>query len=592
MDARYDVLICGGGLAGLTLARQLHREFPDLSVAVAEKTRRPIPEATHKVGESSVELGSQYFESLGLKDYLLENHLIKFGLRFFPGGGQKPVEQRVEIGPVNHPIVNSYQIDRGRFETDMRQMITDDGVTLLEGVSVKDVVLGSGEEDHSAVLESDEGRQGVTARWLVDATGRAGLLRGKLKLKRGGGHEASSGWYRVKGRVDINNLSSPGAHRFRSVPESEHRWLSTTHLMGEGYWVWIIPLSSGNTSIGVVCHEHVHGFDEIRTLERTQAFLQKHEPVLAKHLESFEVMDFGCIKNFCHTISRAWHPDRWALVGEAGAFPDPLYSPGSDYIAIANTFTAEMIRADRAGDDLLPRSQELNIQYRALIGGTIDLYKNAAEVYGNGRVMATKVYWDDHVYWSYPCQYFLQGIYKLRGDALTPFGEVGARFVELSHRMQHMLQFWARNYRETPDDRAEDGAILAVPTFPSILVDGHVALEKKMSVEETLAYMKKQLALAEGLFSELTLRIISELGAENTERMFAELEAHGWELNVPEGRTEAEALAGRARKKALPLLAQDAERTLGAPHAVWPVPEAATWIRGLSEMSAPEPEVA
>jgi hypothetical protein len=30
--------------------------------------------------------------------------------------------------------------------------------------------------------------------------------------------------------------------------------------------------------------------------------------------------------------------DRWALVGEAGAFVDPLLQPGTDFIGFANCF--------------------------------------------------------------------------------------------------------------------------------------------------------------------------------------------------------------------------------------------------------------
>ena len=80
----HDVLILGGGLAGLTLALQLRQRFPDISVLVLERRAHPVPEACHKVGESSVEIGAHYFENvLGLKQHLRDKQLKKFGFRFF-----------------------------------------------------------------------------------------------------------------------------------------------------------------------------------------------------------------------------------------------------------------------------------------------------------------------------------------------------------------------------------------------------------------------------------------------------------------------------------------------------------------------------
>ena len=66
-----DVLIMGGGLAGLCLAIQLRRELPSLSVRVLERGTHPPPVAAFKVGESSVEIGADYFDTvLGLKNHL------------------------------------------------------------------------------------------------------------------------------------------------------------------------------------------------------------------------------------------------------------------------------------------------------------------------------------------------------------------------------------------------------------------------------------------------------------------------------------------------------------------------------------------
>ena len=52
-DTIFDVVICSGGLAGLTHARPLKRAHPTQSVLLAERTSRPLPETAHKVSESS-----------------------------------------------------------------------------------------------------------------------------------------------------------------------------------------------------------------------------------------------------------------------------------------------------------------------------------------------------------------------------------------------------------------------------------------------------------------------------------------------------------------------------------------------------------
>ena len=98
MSERTDIAICGGGLAGLTLALQVKRRLPERRVTVFEPTRRPLPEACHKVGESSVEVGAHYFGAvLGLHGYMMERHLPKNGLRFFSGVPGAPIEARAEI---------------------------------------------------------------------------------------------------------------------------------------------------------------------------------------------------------------------------------------------------------------------------------------------------------------------------------------------------------------------------------------------------------------------------------------------------------------------------------------------------------------
>lgn len=556
----FDVVICGGGLAGLTLARQLRQELPQLRVALVERMARPLPEAAHKVGESSVELASQYFERLGLRDYLLEHQIVKFGLRFFPGGGHLPIEQRAEVGPSQEPPVRSYQLDRGKFENDLREMNEKDGVAMYEGYSARDVEFGTGNEPHHVLIDRAGEISRLSTRWVIDATGRYALLRRKLELKRGTGHAANAGWWRVEGKVDVTEFlpRNEATKAWHEQPFANLRWRSTTHFMGEGYWVWFIPLSSGNTSIGIVTHDEVHDFNKVRSLERCLDFLRQNEPHLVAPVENLKVLDFCCLHNYSHNAARCWSTERWGLVGEAGAFVDPLYSPGSDFIAFANSFTTELIKTDINGGDLETRTRELNLQYRALVMGAVNVFKNSAPVYGHPSGMAAKIYWDNFAYWSFPCQYFLQRIYQTTGEIHTTITMVGARFVELSGYMQMLLRAWAQLAPETPVP-----GFRGLPQFPSMLVDAHLDLQKRMTPEETLEYIKNRVMQGEEIASELVLRVLATVGPEVGAELLERAGARDWKLRFNTARFEQEALTGVARRHELSALARDVERSLG-----------------------------
>jgi len=150
----YDVVIAGAGLAGLSLARQLIREQPDLSLAIVDKQQRPLPDAAHKVGESAAEAGSHYLgNQLGLKEYLRANHYNKYGIRYFLGDSRLPIERRTEWGTDRNMPVSTYQLDRGRLENDMRRFALEDGIHLLEGRRIQDVLISEDEQPHQVQLK-------------------------------------------------------------------------------------------------------------------------------------------------------------------------------------------------------------------------------------------------------------------------------------------------------------------------------------------------------------------------------------------------------------------------------------------------------
>jgi flavin-dependent dehydrogenase len=391
----YDVAILGGGLAGLTLAIQLKQARPETSVLVLEKREGPAPLAAFKVGESTVPAGAHYFaDVVGMRDHLATDQLIKLGLRFFPSlHGNHDITKRPEKGPADFPPSHTYQIDRGLFENKLAARAGSLGVDVVQGARVQDIDVAA--VKHSVTFEQAGDSANTNARWIVDASGRGSLLKRKLGLGSDCGHHINSAWFRLSGGLDLEQWGAHDSTWMARMSRPGIRKYSTNHLLGEGYWIWLIPLSTGPISIGVCADSRFHRFDDINSFSRMLEWLRRHEPQLADAVEGRrdDVEDFLRVEDFAYGVEQTFSVDRWALVGEAAAFADPFFSPGSDFIGYGNTFTTDLIDRDLAGEDISERVDYYNALYQRAFDFTIARYRDTYPLFGNPGVALEMLYW-------------------------------------------------------------------------------------------------------------------------------------------------------------------------------------------------------
>ncbi|MDJ0840349.1 MAG: tryptophan 7-halogenase [Acidobacteriota bacterium] len=489
----YDVVICGGGFAGLTLARQLRLSLPKLSILVIERTKRPLPVAAYKVGESIGTAPTFWLrEILGLEEQV-DKHVEKKGLHFIGTGGTGPFAERIEFTARARPLTGypAYQLDRGLFENDLREANDALGIEMREDCLVKDITTqGRGSHTVTCRRLTTGQETAVSCRFVVDATGRRRLLAMKRGLAKEAEHPANATWWRVKRALDVSELVPEENTDWRRRVETRRE--TTLHLFGKGYWMWFIPLPDDYTSIGIVGGSRHHPIAERSSYEGSFAWLRQHEPEVADWLADTEPIDFLAYKKLAHSTEQAFDIDGWFSIGEAAAFTDPFFSNGSDLIAWANTIVTHLIRLEleeRLSREIVDQYNELFLGW---VGMIIDKFRGMYDVLGDDYLMLMKPVWDFGQYFAGPAHLLFLGFLE-HEEILPEYLALARRFIRLNRQVQNLFVSWAGL---RPEKKLPAGLYEPVKAFPRILdvVRGSVC---QKSPRQFLAEMTASLRLFE-----------------------------------------------------------------------------------------------
>ncbi|CAA9430687.1 MAG: hypothetical protein AVDCRST_MAG64-3464, partial [uncultured Phycisphaerae bacterium] len=360
-------MIVGGAFSGAATALLLRRERPALRVLVVEK--RDAFDA--KVGEATTEMSAMFLtRRLALWQHLELEHLPKEGLRYWSANDRVTGHADAsETGGFLRSTVPAFQLRRDVLDEHVLKLAVAEGAELVRPARVRNVELkpfdntvtiatapyddseaGGGAAATGTAGAAEQVRT-VRCRWLLDASGRACFLGKHLKLiDWNDAHPIASIWARWDNVRHIDDLAARAGDGLATRNVGSRR-LATNHYIGHGYWVWVIPLGHGQTSVGVVFDKRIHQLHEARDrLSAYTGFLRQH-PALAELLEGAtpDAKDLRGLSRVAYA-SRQYMGDGWALVGDAAAFIDPYYSPGLDHAAFTVEATTDIIAAQARGE--------------------------------------------------------------------------------------------------------------------------------------------------------------------------------------------------------------------------------------------------
>jgi flavin-dependent dehydrogenase len=337
---KVDVAVVGGGPAGTGCALTLRR-YTDLRVAVIERGDYSGPRIGETIGAGVRPL----LAYLGLwEEFIADGHRRAHATAAAWGSNEIFRQEFFFTGRGE-----GWHLDRCRFDRMLALAVSDAGGKILSNCAFRSITRANAEGWLIAARYRDGRQVRITARFVIDATGRAGLVARRLGARPG---------------VVDQLVGVTGFMDFPKPFEDEH--FTLVEACRDGWWYsaclprkrMAVAFMSDPEIVRELRAQHVSGWRALLASTRhTRARLESGS--------SPETL-------FTRAAGSQWlRPaggERWLAVGDAAASFDPLSSMGIGHALSTGMHAARAANAALEGDD------ELRNEYSRSIAENFDRF--------------------------------------------------------------------------------------------------------------------------------------------------------------------------------------------------------------------------
>jgi len=352
-----QVVIIGAGPSGSVAAALLNKR--GIKVIVLEKNLFP----RFSIGESLLPACMEFIKQAGLLDAVIAaDFQFKNGAAFHKNGDTSEFDfnDKFTAGPGS-----TFQVQRSNFDKILADAASDQGVEIRYQHEVLNINLEG--DPLLSVLDENQQQYTIEADYILDASGFARVLPKLLDLE-----EPSTLPPR---KAIFTHLEDKISNR----SFDRNKILISVHPENNEVWYWLIPFNDGTSSFGVVAKPEFftkYPQDNIQALQ-----ILANEEIGLKSLlananypnPSGEIMGYSAnVKQLCS--------DKFALLGNAGEFLDPVFSSGVT-IAMKSAQLASQLLIDKFDN----KEVDWQIDYAQELMVGVNAFRCYVEAWYDGR---------------------------------------------------------------------------------------------------------------------------------------------------------------------------------------------------------------
>jgi len=317
---KTDVLVVGAGPAGCIAAAIVHKN--GLKVRVVEKLKFP----RFVIGESLLPRVMDHLEETGLLEEIESaGFQKKFGAKFVMGDYVCDFNFADQF---SKGWTWTWQVPRAQFDHLLASGLVKKGISVEFETSLTSIHINEDESSMVTVENAQGEKTTIHARYVIDASGYGRALPNLLGLNKESSFDPR--------KTHFTHFRDPNR------PEGVEGNRITAVVHKQNVWIWVIPFSNGNTSVGFVGDPSFFvGFPE--DAEARMHAIVATNPFLKERFKDQEmVLSPRTIEGYAISSTKFFDKG-YVTVGNATEFLDPIFSSGVTFAMESGSTAAKLV---------------------------------------------------------------------------------------------------------------------------------------------------------------------------------------------------------------------------------------------------------